>query len=292
MTESVSIALAVYNGEKYLPELLNSLNNQTLTPLELVVLDDCSSDNSIQIIKSFPSNFEKRIFYNEKNMGPVYTFKKLAGLCNGKFIAFCDQDDVWIPKKLEWSFTKIKKLNDNIPTIVFTDLSLINEESELIENSFWKIRKLVQPEKFDFGDILCANIVTGCTTLINQSMKTELEKMPLNVIMHDWWMALIAFSFGQYSFIHEPTVLYRSHTSSVTSKHKTTFFTVFLEEYKKKETYLNENIEQAVEFRKLYQNKLTDKNKRMIDKFIKLKNKGFILKRFFRDGRSLLRRLK
>src|SRR3954452_20549451 len=97
-TKSISIALAVYNGEKYLEELLKSLEKQTLEPCELVVIDDCSSDASLEIINDFQFSFEKKIFSNKENRGPVYTFKRLASLCQGDFIAFCDQDDIWLPK--------------------------------------------------------------------------------------------------------------------------------------------------------------------------------------------------
>src|SRR2546423_5587726 len=176
--DTVSVALAVYNGEKYLPELLSSLQAQTAKPHELVVLDDCSTDNSIEIINAFPLSFEKKVFSNERNMGPVYTFKKLVGLSRGSFIAFCDQDDVWVPEKLERSLSEIQKMNNNIPGIIFTDLSVIDEKGKLLQKSYWRGRS-VHPCKFSFADILFANNITGCTTLVNKQMANELSKMPL-----------------------------------------------------------------------------------------------------------------
>lgn len=288
--ESVSVALAVYNGSKFLHEQLSSLENQTKQPCELIVVDDCSSDNSVEIVNTFSCSFNKKIYLNEKNSGPVFTFKKLAGLCRGNFIAFCDQDDIWLPQKLELSLAEIKKFNSNVPAIVYTDMSVIDEQGNLLQQSYFAQRK-IKAHKLFFTDILYGNIVTGCTALINKAMAAELEKMPLNVMMHDWWMALIAFSFGKNYFINQPTVLYRSHGNSVTKKDRMTYFTVLRDDYKKGEAYLKEHIQQATEFKKIYASYLSKKDLQSLNRFIALKSKPFFYKRLTRDKRSLIRRL-
>jgi glycosyltransferase involved in cell wall biosynthesis len=289
--DSLSVALAIYNGEKFLPQLLASLQEQTVKPLELVVMDDCSSDNSLNIIKAFPLPFEKKIFKSEKNEGPVSTFKKLAGLCEGDFIAFCDQDDIWLPEKLELALTAIKRIPNNIPAVVFSDLSVIDESGDVIQASYWK-QRAVRPDKFLFHDILFANIITGCTTMINKAMANELSKMPTDVMMHDHWIALIGYSFGKYSFINQPTVLFRSHQNNVTNKNKITTWQVFKSDFKNGATYLQKNIKQAVEFKKLYAFKLNTKQIRVLNRFIDIERKPFFYKRFKRDIRSLTRRFR
>lgn len=289
--DKVSVALAVYNGERYLPQQLASLQSQTLKPIELVVVDDCSTDKSLEVIKAFPLTFEKRIFSNEKNMGPNFTFKKLAGLCKGNYVAFCDQDDIWLPDKIESSISKIKKIDSSIPAIVFSDLSVVDEESNLVHNSFWKLRS-TKPENFYLSDILFGNIVTGCASLINKAMANELLKMPLHVMMYDHWMALIGYSFGKYSFINEPLILYRAHGTNVTDKHKASFFKNFINGLKNKPAYLHTNIQQAIEFKKLYAGELSNKDLKALNKFIALDQQPFFYRRFMRDKKSLLRRLK
>lgn len=289
--DTVSIALAVYNGEKYLPKLLESLNNQTIKPFELVVLDDCSSDNSLDVIKNYPLSFPKRIFSNTKNSGPVFTFKKLTELCSGNFISFCDQDDIWLPEKVEKSLVEIKKIDAGTPGLVFTDLRVVDEQANLLHSSFWAIRS-IYPGLFSFTDILYGNIVTGCTIMINTAMSAELQKMPLNVIMHDWWMALIGFSFGEHRFVNEPTILYRSHGQSVTDKTKTNFIQVFKQECKHNSNFLKENILQAAEFKKIYTLRLNKAMNRRLDGFLSLTGKGFFYKIFRRNLRSLQRRVK
>jgi glycosyltransferase involved in cell wall biosynthesis len=100
---SISVALATYNGEKFLQEQLESLSRQALQPAELVVRDDCSCDGTIQILEAFAAiaPFPVRITVNEQNRGPIETFLEVASQCSGEWIAYCDQDDVWLEGKLE-----------------------------------------------------------------------------------------------------------------------------------------------------------------------------------------------
>ncbi len=286
----VSVALAVYNGEKFLPQLLASLQYQTIQPLELVVLDDGSTDTSVEIIESFTLSFEKKIFSNDINMGPVFTFKKLTGLCKGNFIAFCDQDDIWLPHKIEQLLFAIKKINSETPAVAFSDLSIIDEEDKLVHNSFFKLRS-TKPDNFSLDDLLFENIVTGCASVINKAMVNELDKMPLNVMMHDHWMALISYSFGKHAFINQPLVLYRAHGSSVTDKQKASYLKNFVNQLKNKHTYLQKNIQQAIEFKKLYADQLSKKHLKTLNNFIALKQRSFFYKRFARDKKSLFRKL-
>jgi glycosyltransferase involved in cell wall biosynthesis len=277
--ERVSIALATYNGEKYLPALLASLQKQTIKPFELIVLDDSSTDDSLRIINNYPFLFEKKVFSNNKNQGPIYTFKKLAGLCSGEYIAFCDQDDIWNKDKLELGIDRIKELPGEIPGIVFSDLKVIDEEGKVTSNSFWKVMN-IKPHVFSFKDVLFDNIITGCTTMINKAMAREVLKMPDNIMMHDHWMALIAYSFGNYSIINAPTVLFRVHNSNVTKKNRRSHLKVFFEDLKMQQDYLKRNFVQAIQFRELYVSKLRARDLKEIEKFVSLYKKPFLVKRW------------
>lgn len=290
LNKQISVALAVYNGAKYLPELLASLEAQTYKPKELLVVDDCSADNSLAAIEAFPLSFDKKIFKNRENKGPVYSFKKAGELCSGEYVLFCDQDDIWMPDKIESSFKKMNELKKNVPAVVFTDLSVINEKGKLVQPSFWK-QMDIQPEKFSFKDILFDNIITGCTAMINQKMTEELAVMPEDVMMHDHWIALIAYSFGTYTFIDKPTVKYRAHQANVTEKIKASVIDNFVNDYKK-EDYLKNNIEQAIKFKNVYASRLTATQLKAIEEFISLGKKNFVVKRLAKYGRRISRRLK
>src|SRR5271163_793730 len=99
----VSIAMATYNGAGFIAEQLDSFARQTALPSELVVTDDCSSDSTLEVVSAFAANapFPVRIEKNVERLGYKANFMKAAGLCRSDFIAFSDQDDVWLPRKLE-----------------------------------------------------------------------------------------------------------------------------------------------------------------------------------------------
>ena len=99
---SVSIAMATYNGKSYIGEQLASLANQSVAPAELIVTDDCSNDGTLDVIGHFAitAPFPVRIFKNERRIGHRENFMHAASLCTSDLIAFCDQDYIWDPKKL------------------------------------------------------------------------------------------------------------------------------------------------------------------------------------------------
>ena len=135
MSASISIAMATFNGEKYLKKQLESLARQTVPPLELVICDDCSSDATVAIITHFASSapFPVRIYRNEVNLGNSDNFFKAAGLCCGQWIAFCDQDDVWLQNKLARLSLVIDRCPGNELMLVAHTSLVANENLELME---------------------------------------------------------------------------------------------------------------------------------------------------------------
>lgn len=112
---SISIAMCTYNGERYLREQLDSLSRQTCRPLELVICDDGSTDKTLQIIQDFTATapFPVYLHVNPTNLGYADNFLKAAGLCQGEWVAFSDQDDVWMPEKIERVEQVIKQYGDD-----------------------------------------------------------------------------------------------------------------------------------------------------------------------------------
>ena len=123
----ISIALCTYNGEKFLQAQLDSIEQQTLLPDELVVCDDCSSDGTIDILEKFRkrASFPVHIHPNKINLGSTQNFEKTIRLCTGDIIALSDQDDVWRPNKLE----RLKDALQANPDAgyVFSDAELVDE---------------------------------------------------------------------------------------------------------------------------------------------------------------------
>jgi len=220
----VSVVLCTYNGSKFLSEQLESLISQSYKISEIVIVDDCSSDKTIKIIQEYQEKYQNIFLYkNQANIGPIASFLKGIRLTeDSDYFAFCDQDDIWSVDKLERQVQCIisARIDNNLPLLVFHDLKVVDTNLNIISNSFWKMRGIAIT-KVNFENILFSNVVTGCTCLINNSMKKELAILDeSNIMMHDHWIGLIGYSFGQVLFLEEQLMDYRSHNNSVTQKER------------------------------------------------------------------------
>lgn len=215
----ISILLATYNPRiNWLREQLDSLERQSHRPMELLVLDDCSSKVSLEAIRKCVGDCIKsipfQILQNEKNLGSTKTFEKLTLLASGEYIAYCDQDDIWHGDKIE---TCLNKLMKELGVFAFSDMVIINDKGEKIANSITKVRR---HHKFYSGTglghrLLFSNFVTGCTVLI-KSEKAK-EAVPFCPYMvHDHWLALFCSIDERLSFIEEPLLDYRIHENNQT----------------------------------------------------------------------------
>jgi len=222
----ISIALCTYNGEKFLREQLDSIAEQTLLPDELVVCDDCSSDGTIDIINHFRecAPFPVQIHVNEKNLGLTNNFSKATDLCQGRWIALCDQDDRWLQEKLQRLARKMEQLEEghgeDTPLLVHSDAIVADTDLKTIDNSLWGFQR-TNPQCGDrLGRLLSQNVVTGCTSLFNQALWRKAMPVPEEAMMHDWWLAFVASAFGKIGFVREPTILYRQHGRNDTGAKK------------------------------------------------------------------------
>lgn len=212
----IDILLATYNGEKYLKEQIDSLLNQSYTDWKLLIRDDLSNDNTLSIISEYIKKYPNKIkrYESEKRLRPCQSFNYLLQQSKSEYIMFCDQDDIWLPNKIELSLKKIKELeekkNKGIPILVHTDLKVIDSNNKIIAESFWQLLGL-NPEQKSIKDLLGTNFVTGNTVIINRKLKDKIGNIPLNANMHDWWLALVATEFGIVSYLNKTTILYRQH---------------------------------------------------------------------------------
>ena len=247
-------------------DLLNSLEQQILRPFEIIVCDDGSQDQTLEILNQYKLRLPLTIHLNEQPTGVVRNFQKGVALCTGDYIAFCDQDDIWLPHKLAQSVAEIKKIDGIWPAMVFTNLTVVDQNLNLIADSYWQHRGL-SPQKETFASLIYGNIVTGCTMVINRSMATEVARMPVDVLMHDFWIACIAYGIGQRGFIDEPTVLYRQHSANVTNNDAITWnirlkkLVLFLQERQQSKLFLMPEIHQARLFADLYGDSLSRSKK-------------------------------
>lgn len=213
----VTVLIAVYNGEKYLKQQIESILTQTFTDVKIVIRDDGSTDNSINIINDYCNKYPEKIcsIIGEPTGSAAENFAVLLDSCDDDYIMFCDQDDVWLPQKIEKTLEAMKNAEDGkqTPVLVHSDLKVVDGELNVISNSLFKFKSLKQ-HKLSLCSLLVQNYITGCTVMINRALKQKCGKIPKECIMHDWWLGLVAQLFGKIVCLNESTILYRQHADN------------------------------------------------------------------------------
>lgn len=221
MKENIAILLATYNSEPFIREQIDSLLNQTYQDWVLYIRDDCSTDSTPVILKDYEDKYPDKIIVldnQNKSLKAYLNFIDLLKRVDLKYYMFCDHDDVWLPKKIELSIKRmqeIEKLNSGKPIIVHTDMKVVDQNLNVICNSFWKYSNLL-PDCSCFEDIVLCNSANGCTMLFNSKVRDVALLNVDNATMHDILLnQSVTACNGIISAIHEPTVLYRQHFDNV-----------------------------------------------------------------------------
>ena len=213
----IDILVAVYNGEKYLKEQLTSILNQTYKEFNIIIRDDGSTDSSLYIIKEFNQLYPEKVTFVEgvPSGSAKNNFFELINYAKSDYIMFCDQDDIWFENKIEVTLKKMQATENtygkDVPILCHTDLTVVDKNLNTINPSFFKMQKF-DITKTTLNRALVQNIVTGYTMMINKAL-LDLAKgtNSEDIIMHDWWLFLIASAFGRVEVVTTPTILYRQH---------------------------------------------------------------------------------
>ncbi|MDB5005966.1 MAG: glycosyltransferase family 2 protein [Mucilaginibacter sp.] len=206
----VSIALCTYNGENHLKMQIDSILEQSYANIELVIVDDCSTDSTRKILVNYQTSDDRiKLYFNEKNLGHTNNFGKAIGLCSGKYIALSDQDDIWVRDKIS---TLVTAINGNI--LVYHDSDFIDEEGERIgDNSLATIYHMYEGESL--LPLILFNCISGHAALFDRALIKYI--LPFNEhFFHDWLIAYAAFNVGKIKFINRILVHYRQHRESIT----------------------------------------------------------------------------
>lgn len=285
---NISVAMATYNGSEYLISQLDSIAAQTLLPEEIIICDDCSTDETINIIEQHKLFEIIKLNLNEQRIGIVENFKKAASLCKAdNFIAFADQDDIWLPTKLEKNYNALRALNcQNIPALVYSDAIFVNKNCEVLNGSFMN-EMGIDKFKHNFQTVIFGSLMLGCTIMFNPKMKELLLSIPSNArFNHDAWISLASFSVGKNFFIKEPLLLYRTHekNSTISAYKKINRFYKIKKLFVKtffKNDYLKGEISLAEAFKDRYYYELSGLQKNKINKFVKMKSAPFLIKKIY-----------
>jgi glycosyltransferase involved in cell wall biosynthesis len=223
----IDILISTYNGEKFLAEQLESIISQDINDWHILIRDDGSHDESVSITKHYAELYPDKITVIAEpaaRLGVPGAYQCLLNNSRSQYVAFCDQDDVWLPSKLRILRERIE-LEENVsgretPILVHSDLHVVDEDLVELSDSFWKYQKLNPSKMQSLQRLLIQNCVTGCAAIINRALVRCALPIPKDAIMHDWWFALIAAAQGKIIDISNKTVEYRQHESNDTGAKK------------------------------------------------------------------------
>jgi glycosyltransferase involved in cell wall biosynthesis len=281
MNSVIEILLATYNGEKFLKEQIESIFSKSSKDIHLIIRDDGSTDNTLEIIHEAINKFPNQITLidDRSHRGVIGSFSQLLETSKSPYVMFADQDDIWLDHKIDATFQKMqemeKKWGKEKPILVHSDLTVVNEKLEKISHSYWTYTRIKPQEGSHLNRLLVQNEITGCTIMMNRPLVDLASPIFPESVMHDWWIALIAAAFGHIGVIGEPLILYRQHKRNTLGANK-------FGKLKLKNLTINQSkkMNQASELLKRFSNKLTPENQKMLDDYISMKDSSFLRNRF------------
>jgi len=233
----VAILLSTYNGEEFLAEQLDSLFNQTYTDFILYIRDDGSEDQTLKIVSDYQKKYQNIILIpnSGKNLGPCKSFMSMLEEIEASYYMFCDQDDVWLPSKIQLSLEAIKAEEEhslNQPIIIHTDLIVVDKNLVSISPSLW-VHNNIHPSRITRQFLPFLNYITGCTMLFNRATRDiSLSNDDDDQIMHDFWVSICVDSAnGIIVSLPNPTILYRQHESNTIGASKDKYLFPKLQRY-------------------------------------------------------------
>lgn len=212
--KKISVALAAYNGSKFIVEQLDSILNQSIIPDEIIVCDDCSTDDTLIVVEKYADSHPAvKVYENDTNLGFIKNFEKAAKLCSGDYILFSDQDDIW-------TYDHIEVLVNNSTE---ADLVCANAEYMTFEGKL--TGQTMKPKSFhqsgdlriDFKKMIYSQLAQGATILIKREMLQEILPFPSN-IYHDIWMGFATYiAGGKVKYVPEVILQYRRWGGNVST---------------------------------------------------------------------------
>lgn len=224
MTIEISLVMAVYNGEKYIIEQLDSIRNQKKQIDEVIIIDDCSKDNSFILIKDYIKEYQLnywKLTRNDSNLGYIENFRKGLTLANGEIVFLCDQDDIW-------SCDKVSKMvdvlsNESCIYSLASSFNFIDKDGKAFDikvqngkgnNNLINFPINSKLTEIDLKYLLRCNFSQGCTMAIKKVIIDEYLKHFDDKIPHDWALNLIAASKHGCYFFNEKLISYRIHNEN------------------------------------------------------------------------------
>ena len=212
----IEILLATYNGEAYLRQQLDSLFAQSFQDFRILARDDGSADGTVSILSEYEKQHpeQMKIIRDDRKGGsPARNFFILLEHASADYVMFCDQDDVWLKNKIGTTYDAMRQTEQvrgkDTPCLVYADYRAVGADLE--EILFNEKHSQVYRHKLDVHHLLVQNYVTGCLMICNRALYVRCGAFEDGILMHDWWLALLASGCGVIRHIPETVMLYRQH---------------------------------------------------------------------------------
>ena len=204
----ISIVLCTYNGERFIREQVDSLLNQTYKNIEIIISDDASTDDTVIILRQYRDHPAIKLFLQTSNTGLGKNFEFALKQARGEFIAFSDQDDVWMPEKIQ---KMLEAVGDSY--LLYSDSELVNESGESLHKKLSQLRRMYTGDQ-TVGFVF-SNVVWGHAMFINRKLLGYILPIPAR-IPHDGWTGFRAATITGITYLDIPLTKYRQHEATAT----------------------------------------------------------------------------
>ena len=285
MGASVSVVMITFNGDLFFQQQLNSILCQKYLK-EVHIYDDNSSSDFKRILREAANAHGIITLHENKgNLGVIRNIKKgLQENYSADYIALADQDDVWLEDKLELCLKEmlvLEKGDNDIPTLIYHDMKIIDENDQLLQGTFWQNRRQDIYEH-SFQTNLIVNLVTGSASLMNKELTKYAKDIPENLeIYHDAWLGMVAYTMGRVKSIKKPLSAHRSHEKSLTFNQKRSNSLLKrvrnnVMQLSGKEEPLKHQFQFIECFLETYESRLETTYRLNLQEFLSLKGKGYL----------------
>ena len=192
--KKVAVIMSTYNGEKFVAEQIESILDQTYSNIEIVIRDDGSKDNTVNILKEYSKKYNNIKLYEGENIGFIKSFFELLKLAEADYYAYADQDDVWLPNKIKLAVKSLEKLDNTKPNMAFGNSDYYDENMKFLS-------KGPRNKKYNFLTALFSCVTQGMTMTVNKKTRDMIvENMPKSCFFHDWWTYLLCMGLGNVAY--------------------------------------------------------------------------------------------
>lgn len=280
MRETVQVLLSSYNGERYIKEQLDSILAQEGVGVSLLVRDDGSTDETREILENYENSHKNITVLYGKNVGVIKSFFALIEESGSEapYIAFSDQDDVWLPDKLERAVRLLKaeeeKRQGMRQKAAYSSRTMplaYCSARQLVDTDLRPLRQAIRyPDvRTEFGNALVENMCTGCTCVVNRDLLRLIKgRAPEFTVMHDFWIYLVGTCFGAVLYDEESRILYRQHGGNELGAASS-----LLENYRRRvrnyRKHRGQLGRQAAEFLKVYGDEMPIEKKELAEELVR-----------------------